>query len=414
MAYSFADQALAVGGIFLVNVVLARTQSKAEYGMFALSYSVFTFLSGLHNAAILEPYTVFGSGRYANRFSEYLRLIARSHVLVSIALTGLLLMTGLLLLWIAPQFASRALLGLGLTIGILLSGTFLRRVFYVQRQASLAATASLVSLLAVGCGLWLTTKVHALDSFTVFLILALGWIAAGAGLGSRLAFGNPRQRFLELEPRYWREHWKYTQWVFATAFVFQLTNQGYYWLVAGILSVKEVAELKAMYLLVAPVDQILIALSYLVLPMLASHYATRKMKNFSSLWKRFGLATAGMTALFALLIRILGKTAMHVLYAGKFDGLASLLFVMALLPAAMGIGNTLNNALKAAEKPRFVFYAYLSSGAATFLVGIPLVIRLGLRGAVYGMLLSAATYSGALAAGFFFAMHRSAAGAAQA
>src|SRR5580704_4081430 len=61
LAYSLADQAFSVGGIFLVNVMLARTQSKEEYGMFALSYSVYTFLSGLHNAAILEPYTVYGS-----------------------------------------------------------------------------------------------------------------------------------------------------------------------------------------------------------------------------------------------------------------------------------------------------------------------------------------------------------------
>ena len=76
VAYSFADQAFAVGASFLANVMLARTQSKEEYGMFALSYSVFTFLAGLHNSAILEPYTVYGSGRYRKRFSEYLRLMS--------------------------------------------------------------------------------------------------------------------------------------------------------------------------------------------------------------------------------------------------------------------------------------------------------------------------------------------------
>src|SRR5205823_13350278 len=39
VAYGVADQALAVGAGFLVNVALARTQTKEEYGMFALSYS---------------------------------------------------------------------------------------------------------------------------------------------------------------------------------------------------------------------------------------------------------------------------------------------------------------------------------------------------------------------------------------
>jgi len=39
--------------------------------------------------------------------------------------------------------------------------------------------------------------------------------------------------FLQLEPDYWREHWKYAKWVLATAAVFQLTTQGYYWLLAS-------------------------------------------------------------------------------------------------------------------------------------------------------------------------------------
>ncbi len=120
VAYSFADQAFAVGGIFLVNVVLARTQTKEEYGMFVLYYSALTFLSGVYNAAIVEPFTVYGSGRYRAHFSEYLRLMARCNVALGLVLTGILLFTCLLLSWIAPQLMSRALFGLGLTVGVLL------------------------------------------------------------------------------------------------------------------------------------------------------------------------------------------------------------------------------------------------------------------------------------------------------
>jgi O-antigen/teichoic acid export membrane protein len=226
VGYSFADQALAVGGSFLVNVALARTQTKEEYGMFALSYSVFTFLSGLHSAAILEPYTVYGSGRYGGRFSEYLRLMARSNAVVGIALSGCLLSVCLIFFWLAPQLASRALLGLGLTIGVLVSGIFLRRVFYLQHQPAFAAKTSFVFFMTVACGLWLTARAHVLNSFSVFLLLALGWIVAGASFGRKLRFGSPAQRFLEIEPHYWREHWKYARWLLATALVFQLTTQG--------------------------------------------------------------------------------------------------------------------------------------------------------------------------------------------
>jgi O-antigen/teichoic acid export membrane protein len=406
IAYSIADQVLAVGGTFLVNVVLARTQTKIEYGMFALTYSFFMFLGGLHNAAILEPYTVYGSGRYRARYSAYLRLMARNNVLVGLLLMGGVLGACLLFLWVAPSLVSRALVGLGLTVGILLSGQFLRRAFYLQREARLAAQTSLMFLITVAFGLWLTWEFHRLDSFSVFLVLALGWITAGACFAGKLAWGKAQPTFREVEPSYLREHWNYMKWVLAIAFVYQLTTQGYYWLVAGILSVGDVAGLKAIYILVAPIDQLFAALAYVVLPMMSSHMAAGRPKQMVSLLKRYLLASVCATSMFAILVRAVGSPVMHILYAGKFDDLTHLLFILVLLPVVMGIGHVMNDALKAIERPRLVFFAYVCSGAATFLVGIPLVMRLGLRGAVYGMLFSGATYTGALVLGFAWEVRR--------
>jgi hypothetical protein len=76
--------------------------------MFALSYSVFTFLAALHNSALLEPCTVYGSGRYRNRFSEYLRLMVRINAFVGLLLTMVGLLACLVLYWAAPQYVSRA------------------------------------------------------------------------------------------------------------------------------------------------------------------------------------------------------------------------------------------------------------------------------------------------------------------
>ena len=402
MAYSLTDQALAVGGGFLVNVVLARTQSKEEYGMFVLSYSVYAFLLGLYHAAILEPYTIYGSGRYRERFSEYLRLIARSNAILCLLLTGVLLLVWWVVSRIAPQLTSQALLGLALTSGVLFSGHFLRRVFYLQHQPALAAQCSLVSFTTTAGLLWLMARAHLLNSFSVFVVLGLGWIVAGASLGGKLRRGSPTQPFLEIEPNYWRLHWRYAKWVFATAFVFQFTTQGYFWLVGGILTLKEVGELKALYLLIAPVSQIFIALSYLFVPALAGRYAAKGHADLLSLWRRYTWATVGVTGAFALSLRLLGRPMMHVLYAGNYDGLASYLFVLALLPLLMGVGNTMNNALIASEKPKLVFLAYVCSAAATFIGGVPLVIHFGLWGAVYGMLLSGVTYTGALGLAFLY------------
>jgi O-antigen/teichoic acid export membrane protein len=188
--------------------------------------------------------------------------------------------------------------------------------------------------------------------------------------------------------------------VLVTALVFQMTTQAYYWLAAGYLSVKEVADLRAMYNLVTPVEQLFGAVTLLILPILSLRYATRQMAGVIPLWKGYCLGWLAVTGAFAGFVNLFARPMMHVLYAGKFDELASLVGILALLPVVMGIGSTMNAALKAIEKPQAVFYAYVTSGAATFLAGIPLVTHLGLRGAVYGMLVSGGAYTIALGIAF--------------
>jgi O-antigen/teichoic acid export membrane protein len=406
LALGLADQGLSAGTMFLVNVVLARTQTKEDYGMFALSYSIYTFLGGLHSATVLEPFTVYASGRYRARFASYLKLMMRGNVLTGLVLSGGLLAICLLSRWFSPSLNSPPLLGLALTVSFILTGAFMRRSFYVVRRPAMAAQTSLVFFVLVAGLLWITAKTHTLNGFSVFLILAAAWAVAGMVVIGKLPSDRSELSFLAAEPHYWREHWGYTRWVLAQAFVYQFMHQGYYWLVAGFLSVKEVGELKAMYVLIAPVEQVIISLSFLFLPALCAKYASQNLGGFFSLWRRYALLEVGITLLFALGVRAIGGRVIHVLYAGKFDDLAPMLFLLALVPLTMALGNTMSDVIRAGEQPRLVFYSALSSALATFLIGLPLVGYLGLQGAVYGMVVSGATFTAALAVAFRLRVHK--------
>lgn len=397
MGFSIADQTFSVGGIFLINIALARTQPQQSYGIFALTYTVFTFLAGLHNAAILEAYTIYGSGRYHYKFAAYEKLLWRTNVFVSLAVTIVLTLVWGALAWIAPGKASYTLLGMALSCGIFLTASFVRRTFYMRRRPELAAKFSTIFFITSMVLLGLSMRTHILSGFYAFVIVALAWCVAGLSVLRTSPGAEKPEDFAASEPSYWSEHWKYSRWVFVTALVFQFTTQGYYWLTAGLLSVTEVADLRAMSNLVVPMDQVFGAMNLLILPMLSLRFASRRMAGLIPLWQKYCLAWLLVSAGFAVALNVVGKPLMHRLYAGKFDNIASLVGLLALLPMIMGTGNTINAALKALEKPKAVFYAYVTSGATTFLLGIPLVIRFGLRGAVYGMLASAAAYSAALA-----------------
>jgi len=408
--YSLADQVLSTGGMFVVNVALARVRSKEEYGVFALSYSIFTFLAGLHNAATLEAYTIYGSGRYRERFSKYAPLVARANAGVASGLTALLVLIWLGLHRLRPVLASPALLGMGLGCGGMLWAAFRRRTFYIRRQAERAFAFSAAFFLSCLVMLALAIRAGLLNGWSAFVITALAWLIAGGLIGSeRTEHAGIAGDFLREEPGYWREHWRYSRWVLVTALVFQFTTQAYFWVVAGFVSLKEVAELRAIYNLALPVDQGFTAITLLVLPQMAGHFAAREPGKLRQLWLECTGAFLLLSSGFALMVGAGSLPLLHFVYNGKFDGVAPLLRWYVLLPVVMGVGNASNAALKAMERPQTVFYAYLASGATTLLAGIPLVARMGLRGAVYGMLVSATSYASVLALGCYRISRRQAA-----
>jgi O-antigen/teichoic acid export membrane protein len=165
---------------------------------------------------------------------------------------------------------------------------------------------------------------------------------------------------------------------------------------------KDVGELRAMYNLVTPVDQIFAAMILLILPMMSFRFASRRMAGLIPLWRTYCLFTFLVTSGYAVFMNLFGKQLLHLLYGGKFDDLTSFLGILVLLPVVMGVGNTVNAALKASEKPQAVFAAYITSGAATFVLGLPLILHFGIRGALYGMLASGAIYTTTLCIVFFW------------
>ena len=400
VGFSLADQALSSGGLFVANVALARAVSKEEYGVFALAYSGFNFLAGLHNAIILEPFTVHGAGRYQASYSEYRWHMWKSNGILSLALTLLLTAVWFASRWKVSLFASRSLLGLALGSAPLLTFALGRRLFYVERKVRLAAMLSFFFFVALCISLVVLRAIGILNSMTTFFVFGIGSLAGLATVMGGLPGKASRCSMHEVDPSHWKAHWGYSRWVIGTAFVFQFTNQAYYWLVAAFLSVPEVAELRAMLLIVMLIDQVFTAMGLIVLPMMAERYALRRITDLLSLGKTYLLILLAIGGTFAVIIVVFGNSILHVAYSGKFDDGAQLLRLLVALPLLMGIGSVMNLVMKAAEKPNVVLYAYLASGAATFAIGIPLMLHFGFPGAVYGLLISGGVFSAALGVGF--------------
>ena len=66
-ALSLVDQGLTSGAGFGVNLLLARWMPADVYGAFAVAFAGFLFVSGFHNVLLLEPMSVMGPSRHAER-----------------------------------------------------------------------------------------------------------------------------------------------------------------------------------------------------------------------------------------------------------------------------------------------------------------------------------------------------------
>lgn len=124
---SLVDQGLFAGSNFILNVLLARWLTVAEYGTFALAYSLFIFFATFHSAAFIEPMLVFGPGKYSRIIDEYLGVLIRGHFLLMLPVSVMLAVAGGVMTHSFSGLVGRTFLALALAVPFLLLMWLLRR-----------------------------------------------------------------------------------------------------------------------------------------------------------------------------------------------------------------------------------------------------------------------------------------------
>src|SRR2546423_630759 len=97
------DQGLTAAAGFGVNLVLARWLPAEAYGAFAVAFAGYLFVSGFHNVLLLEPLSVLGPARHADRLRLYFQAQIRVHGLLVGILAIAVLLAGRLVEQLAPR-----------------------------------------------------------------------------------------------------------------------------------------------------------------------------------------------------------------------------------------------------------------------------------------------------------------------
>jgi O-antigen/teichoic acid export membrane protein len=263
---AITDQGLFASSNFLLNVLLARWLAPADYGAFALAYSVLLLIGVFHTALLTAPMLVFGPGKYRERFPGYLGILLRGHFAVMLPSAALLAAAAFLVGWLYSPGIEPAFLALAVAAPFVLLLWLLRRAFYVRLNPGWAAAGGGVYLLILLASALTLRAAGRLTPATGFLAMATASLIACllllVRLGPIIATDRATVRAVAAD------HWRYGKWVAAAAGPYWVTDNIYFLVLPVWAGLAEAGGLKALLNLAMPALHGIAALGVLLLPIL--------------------------------------------------------------------------------------------------------------------------------------------------
>ncbi len=386
--FALSDQALTSGANFLMSILLARYVGAEQYGQYALAFTLFLLLSLLHQALILEPVSVFGGAEYKRNFRNYGSALLRFHAVVAPATAVVLAILGAVVREWSPGL-SVALEGTACAAPCILLLWFARRLMYNLESPFRAAVGAAVYCSVLFGVLYLVLP-HGLHVFTAFLIMGIAALAGSLPL--LLWFSRCQTTGPPVDLRHiLRKHWTYGKWTVASSIAMWLPWNAYYTLLTVLRTAPEAGALKALLNLAQIVFQMYGAMSLLLLPYAAATCAKQGITGSETLGRRIMWVFAAGSVFYWILLTVFRDEVLKLLYRGNYAEVSPLIPWIGLACVLWGAAQGPGIALRGANSPRTVFYAYLGASVVTVVVGIPATWAFGIRGVAAALILSNGT-----------------------
>ena len=388
---SILQQGLFAGSHFLANVLLARWMAPAAYGAFALAYSFFLLLLSLYMALFYEPLLVYGSGRYGNMFSPYVRILIRGHFLM-------LLPVSLILMFVAPvigRFYTHefqiAFVSLAAVSPFLLLVWLFRAVYYARLNPYAGTMAGACYFVLLLLSIWTLREFGILSPATALGAIGGSSFLVCAGCMYNVGgWGQPQSNLSgEMTSRVLADHWRYGRWAAFTAMATWIPANIYYALLPARFGLEGTALLRAIMNLMSPLLHSFSALLTLLIPILVQqrergglHRSKRTTLQLIAMYIPVGV-------LFLLAVTTLRAPILRLLYGGRYSSVSVwVVLCVASLPITTGVVGLLGSALRSFERPHLAFIGYLPAMITALVVGVPLTLHYGVSGAASGLVLS--------------------------
>ena len=386
-ATAITDQGLTAGSNFVLGVVLARWLAPAQYGAYALAYSLYLLLGSLHQALLLEPLNVLGPSRYHDRLKPYIGRVLALQIIVGLGTMGALALAGIACRATGHPDLAGAFFGLTIADPCIFMLSLARSACYVELAPGRAASGSILYCAVMMAGMWIAYHNGAISPFIVFVLMGASALAGSA------------VRFAQVKPEWgheaglslrsvWHEHWAYGKWALGSAMVNWVPGNIFYSATGALLGMSDAGAFRGLMNLTLPVAHTASAVSMLALPYLSRTFGREGAAATKAPMRRITMLYAAGAVIYGTIFLFGHDSIFRMLYAGKFMQFSYLVpwVLLGVLFQVSSYGPCV--ALRAIQQPASVFRAYAISAAVSLAIGIPATWAFGLAGAVAGTALA--------------------------
>lgn len=383
------DQGVFSGSNFVVSILLARWLSPDKYGTYALALATYLFLSGFHNALILEPMSVLATSNYADDLRVYLpsQLVLHGVATGLLATLTLVVVEALILLHVGISNVAGAVLAVAIFLPALLLVWLVRRIFYILQRPGRALGASVVYSACLFAGaLILHSRPEGREVFWWIGLMGLASVLASCTLLSSKYLGT-----LPSWQRVWGifrgDQWRLGRSLMVATLLYSLGTQIQVFAAASFLGLEATGALRAVQNLTLPMSQIVVAVATLTMPAIAADFGRRDFLGLRSNALRVGamLTLIGLGYEAGLLIG--AKWIAQILYGDQFAQFIWLVPLAGIAPLVSTLETGFSLILRSLQRPAF----YLIDKSVTAVVGgisaVVCVAHWAVTGAIWSLIL---------------------------
>jgi len=384
------DQGMVSGMNFITGLLLARFLGLEGYGQFVLAYGIILFISGIQVALIISPMMVKAPTLDEEHIPGYFQSAGILQILFSLASYLTVALIGIIVNFFNPNIETYLFLApLGIATIFFTAQDYLRRYYFVTNKPASALINDIISyclqaILILYFGLSETLDAEKslwLIAITSAAAVSFGLLAQGGIVKSPYTV-NKRENFIRL----CIDHWQFGKWLIARNITYWGGSQFTIYLSAALLSVAMVGAITATRNIIGIANILFLAMENFVPSRAAKRFKSGGYASLQKYITRVSLLGGSLTASIVLVAVIAPEFWLNLIYGDEYQGYGALVYWWSAYYLIGFFHKPISAGLRTLNMTKEIFYATVAGTAVALIASYPMIIYIGITGAMVTML----------------------------